>query len=112
MSTANLTISHLSTEYVIIPLNATVNGQIHDPTGDLLQFAFLSNQSASPGNTDWVVGIWGTNSNSSLYPFLAECLVGPAGGVINLGTGVYVIWIKITDNPEIPVLQAGMLTVV
>lgn len=109
MSTANVSISHLSTQYVIIPVNATVSGTSHNPTGDNLAFAFLANPSASPQNTDWVAGSWDT-ANNALYPYLAQCLVGPTG-TITLGTGSYTIWMKITDNPEIPVLQAGTLTI-
>ena len=109
MSTASTSISHLSTQYVIIPVNATVAGQTHSPLADVVQFAFLANPSASPQVSDWVAGSWDT-SNNSLFPYLAQCLVGPLG-TITLGQGTYIIWLKITDNPEVPVFQAGTLIV-
>ena len=109
MSTGNITISHLSTEYVIIPVNATISGQSYNPTGDTVSFAFMSNPSASPTNTDWVAGSWDVSANS-LYPYLAQCLIGP-NGVITLGVSTFVIWLRVADNPETVIIQAGMLTI-
>jgi hypothetical protein len=110
VSTASITISHLSTQYVIIPVNAQKSGVSYNPTNDVIQFAFLLNINAYPQLSDWVPGSWDTGSNS-LYPYLAECLVGPNGGAINLAIGTYNIFLKVTDNPEIPVFLAGMLIV-
>jgi hypothetical protein len=109
MSTGSVSISHLSTQFVIIPVNAIISGQTHNPTADTVQFAFLANPAASPLNTDWVAGSWDTANNAN-YPYLAQCLVGPSG-TITLGTGAYTIWMKVTDNPETPVFQVGTVTV-
>jgi hypothetical protein len=109
--TASITLSHLSTEYVLIPVSATVAGQPHNPTSDTVQFAFLASQTASPQSTDWVAASWSTASNA-VYPYAAQCLVGPgAGAAVSLAIGTYVIWLKITDDPEVPVRQVGVLNV-
>jgi hypothetical protein len=109
--TTSITLSHLSTEYVQIPVSATVAGQPHDPTSDTVQFAFLASQTASPQPADWVAASWSTASDAA-YPYTAQCLVGPgAGAAISLAVGSYVIWLKITDNPEIPVRQVGILNI-
>jgi hypothetical protein len=42
---------------------------------------------------------------------LAAVLVGPTGGVVALTAGVYLIVVKITDNPEVPVLYSGVVAV-
>jgi hypothetical protein len=63
-----------------------------------------------PQTADWVSGSWETVSTNVLYPYNARCLVGPSG-TISLNTGTYVIYMKITDNPEIPVLVGGQLVV-
>jgi hypothetical protein len=63
-----------------------------------------------PQVSDWVAGAWDTNTSSVLVPYSAKCLVGPAG-IINPGIGRYYMYIKITDNPEIPVLIAGLLEI-
>lgn len=110
MGFAQITLSHLSTEYVIIPVSATKQGVSYNPTGDVVQFAFMPTAVQQPGNTDWQTGSWDTDSTNILYPYAAKCLVGPTG-VINLGTGSYVIYVKIQDNPETPVLVAGQLVI-
>jgi hypothetical protein len=106
-----LIISHLSTEYVLVPISATKAGVSYNPTSDTLQFAFMATPTQIPQSGDWVAGIWEAVSSNILYPYNAKCLVGPTGGTINLGMGTYVIYLKITDNPEIPVLVGGQLVV-
>jgi hypothetical protein len=102
--------SHLSTQYVFIPVSATKSGVAYNPTGDTVQFAFMPGATAVPGNTDWVAGSWDTNTSSLLYPYSAKCLVGPAG-TTNPGIGTYVMYIRISDNPEVPVLIVGQLQI-
>lgn len=106
----SLIISHLSTEYVNIPVSVTKGGQPYNPTGDNVQFAFMPTPTQIPGNTDWVAGVWETDTSNFIYPYLAQCLVGPSG-TITLGTGTYVVYVKITDSPEIPVLVGGQLVI-
>jgi|SwirhisoilCB3_FD_contig_21_5780961_length_550_multi_2_in_0_out_0_2 hypothetical protein len=107
---SSIGLNHLSTEYVLIPVSATKSGIPYNPTGDTVQFAFMPTSTQVPQNTDWVAGSWDTDTSNVLYPYSAKCLVGPSG-TINLGIGNYVIYIKITDNPEIPVLVGGQLSV-
>lgn len=110
MDTGQIQISRLSTEYVSVPVQATQAGAPYNPINDIVQFAFLINAGAAPQNTDWVNGSWDTMLNYN-YPYVAKCLVGPSG-VIALATGTYVIWVKITDSPEVPVREAGTLQIV
>ncbi len=107
---SQLTISHLSTEYVLVPISATKLGVPYNPTGDVVQMAFMPNTAQQPGLSDWMTASWDTDSANIIYPYSVKCLVGPSG-VINLVTGTYVIFVKITDNPETPVLVAGQLVV-
>lgn len=102
--------SSASLQYITVPMNVTKAGVPHDPTGDVVQFAFLLNISGTPALADWVSGSWDTYDNYN-YPFVAKCLVGP-GGTTTLTAGTYVIWLKITDSPEIPVLIAGQLQII
>lgn len=100
-----ITLSSLSTEYVRVPVAATVAGAPYDPRSDVVQFAFVVS-GVNPQSGDWHTGLWdGGNS-----PYVAQCLVGPSGGVA-LTAGDYVIWVKITDNPEIPVRAVGELSI-
>jgi phosphoserine aminotransferase len=108
MSTANVSVSQLAAEYVIIPVNATKSGTSYNPTNDVVQFAFVANPSGTPSSSQWVSGSWDV-SNNAVYPYLAQCLVGTAGTI--LGQGTYIMWMKIFDNPETPVQQVGTLTI-
>jgi len=103
-------ISQLSTQYILIPVAAARNGNAYNPTADTVQFAFMPQATQVPGSGNWVAGVWETDSSNLIYPYGAKCLVGPAG-ITNPGIGTYVIYIKITDNPEIPVLIAGQLQI-
>jgi hypothetical protein len=107
---AQISLSQLSTQYIIVPVSATVAGISYNPTSDIVQFAFMPTATQVPQSGDWVTGVWETESSNILYPYLALCLVGPAG-TINPGIGTYVVYIRIQDNPEVPVLIAGQIQV-
>ena len=105
-----LTVSHLATEYVLIPLSVNKAGVPYNPGGDTIVFAFMPNAVQVPVTADWVSGSWETVPTNIIYPYNAKCLVGPSGSTA-LTLGTYVIYLKITDNPEIPVLTAGQLVI-
>jgi len=102
--------SQLATMYVFIPFAATQSGLPYNPTRDPVQFAFMPTATQVPQDTDWVAGSWDTDPAGVIYPYSAKCLVGPAG-TADLGIGTYIIYVKVTDNPEIPVLIVGQLQV-
>lgn len=110
MGSETIGMSHLSTQYVLVPVTATKAGVAYNPTGDSVQFAFMPTATQVPGSGDWVAGSWQTDTSSLLYPYLAQCLVGPSG-TVTLGIATYVMYVKITDNPEVPVLIAGQLQI-
>jgi len=102
--------SHLSLKNIYLPVSATQLGLPYNPTADVVQFAFLPQPTQVPQPTDLVPGAWETWTTDVLYPYRAKCLVGP-GGAITLGIGNYVIWVKISDNPEIPFDIVGQLQI-
>ena len=104
MGFSTIGMSHLSTQYYLVPVNATNLGLPYNPTGDAVAFAFMPTPTQVPGNTDWVVGSWATNAASVLF------LVGPSG-TITLWIGTYVAYVRITDAPEIPVEIVGQLQI-
>lgn len=104
-----LSIPALSTEYIRVQVSAVKSGVAADPTADGVQFSFPS-EGTDP--VTWYVGSWETVTSAlGVSTYYARCLVGPSGGVVNLVTGKYDIWVKVTDSPEIPVLNAGTLVV-
>lgn len=100
-----LTISALSREWVKVPVAVTQAGVVQDPTVDAVQMAFVAH-GVNPGNSDWKTAAWETADGT----YLARCLVGPSG-TIALAVGTYAVWVKVTDNPEVPVLRVGTLAV-
>jgi hypothetical protein len=107
---ATIGLSQLSTEYVIIPLTVTKAGVPYNPTADVVQFAFMPTPTQVPQPSDWILGSWDSTPGNVLYPYSAKCLVGPLG-TTNLGIGNYTVYLKITDNPEQPVLLGGYLQI-
>lgn len=103
-----LIISQLSTEYVIVPVNAINDGETVNPTGNAVQFAFTSGYGASP-NT-WIAGLWDPNPVQGIW-YNAKCLVGPGVGGTALTSGTYTVWVKVVGVPEIPVRQTGTLII-
>lgn len=102
-----LTLSTLTLEYVRIQVSAAAAGTPINPTGDTVTMAFVT-PGATPGVADWHTATWDTATANGVYT--AQCLVGP-GGTATLPAGVYSVWIKVTDNPEIPVRQAGQIQI-
>ena len=100
-----LKISSESLEYVRVPVSATDNGASVDPTDDTVNMAFLAS-GIEPDVADWQTAEWETDNGT----YYARCLVGP-GGTIELENGKYVVWVKIIDNPEIPVRSVGTLQI-
>jgi hypothetical protein len=98
--------SVLDTEYVLVPVAAVFNGALYNPTGDAVAFAFMV--SGNPGVSDWHTGEW---ENTGVATYAARCLVGPANGGVALPVGTYSLWVKITDAPEIPVNEVGILSI-
>lgn len=100
-----LRISALSKEYVKVPVTATVNGVAYNPTLDVVTIAFKK-PADTPAAGDFKSASWETISGK----YYARALVGP-GGVIELPAGRWSVWVKITDDPEVPVIDAGQLEV-
>jgi hypothetical protein len=86
-----LTISHLSTQYVKVP--------IEDSPAELdtlpVQMAIVP-QGQDPVSGDWKAASWiGTS---------AAVLIGPGTPLALAKNLTYGVWVKITSSPEIPVL--------
>ena len=104
----SISVSHLSLQYVGVPVKASLlTGVSFNPTSDPVAMAFMPQATQVPQNTDWQTAVWSARPGDILNPYAAYCLVGP-GGTIQLSIATYVIYVRVTDNPEIPVLQASL----
>lgn len=103
-----ITQSALSLEYVAAAITATAAGTPVNPTADSVEFAFTT-VTAKPVSGDWKTGTWdGTQPRPPGNAYIAHCLVGP-GGTVELPAGRYTMWVRVTDNPERPVIPFGRL---
>jgi hypothetical protein len=99
-------ISAGSKVYVNALWTTDLAGTVIDPTSPLLtvQFAFpvSSGDESNPAlPVTWYAGSWlaGTSGKG----FIAQCLVGPGGGLVTLTAGVkYDVWSQILGSPEQP----------
>ncbi len=96
----SVVISDLSTEFVKSRITATKNGSSYNPTGDTVEVAFKL-PGVDPTGPDWHAATWETVGTA----YYARLLVGPVGGLV-LPVGTYHMWIRVTDAPEVPVLEA------
>lgn len=103
-------ISAASTENVDVPVSARFMGQAYDPTADAVYFAFKSD-GTTPTSGDFTVGSWETDATLSPPTYYARTLVGPVSPGLALPRGSYLVWLKITDNPEVPVRPVDSLVV-
>jgi hypothetical protein len=100
-------ISYLSEEPVTVPVSAVSNGTVYNPTGDVVQFAFTVGYGSTP--VTWATATWEANPVQG-YWYNAKCLVGAPSGTA-LASATYTVWVKITDISEVPVRQAGTITI-
>ena len=108
-----ITRSVLDTEYLAYPEQVLVAGLPINPVADTVQFAFMPNPTnTDPGSGDWHSGQWYTTGLGGSNAYFAEILVGPGAGGIPLGVGLYNVWVKITDNPQVPVRLVDTLQII
>lgn len=103
-----LTQSSLSLEYIRVPVSVKESGAPIDPTSDSVALAFPV-EGEQPSL--WNPGTWETDATTIPTTYLARVLVGPNGD-IELTSGLYDVWVRITDNPEVPARKAGNLQIV
>lgn len=100
--------SSASLEYVLVPIIVKEAGLVINPTADVVEMAF-TNEGVAPVESDWKTGSWEADTLDQLY--YARCLVGP-NGVISLAAQVWDTYVRISDQPERPVLAAGQIRVI
>lgn len=100
----------LSLFNLLYPVDVTIpEGVNSDPTEDEVQFNFVLGglpARARPVDADWVTGGWTTLANGLI---LATLLVGPGGHVVPVGK--WAVWIRVVDNPTVPVAAIDVLTI-
>lgn len=101
-------IERLATETRYVPVVITALGG--DPTSFPVALAFTS-PGTDPQTGDWKAASWNTSVTLEPGDYMAQCLLGPNGGVLSLAKGDYQIYAQVSANPETPQLPVGMLRV-
>lgn len=100
-------INPLSTEFIRVPVAATENGAAIDVSLQDVEMAVIPT-ATQPVSGDWKSAEWETDSSAAPSTYHARMLVGPASSNITLTAGqIYDVFVRVTDNPEIPVRNAG-----
>jgi hypothetical protein len=98
-----LRISAASTDFVEVEAQAS-----ESPVAQPVSFAFVTSHLLSDApETIWTEGSWYTDANGVYW---ARCLVGP-DGMISLGRGLYLIYVKWEMGSQKPANCAGTLEV-
>lgn len=104
---ASWELSVISTDYIPVYVQATLHGVPYNPSLDPAEFAFIVG-SGNPGPSDWRTASWDTVGSSR---WIAQCLVGPGTGGVNLPAGTYNVWVRVVDSPAIPTRSVGQLVI-
>lgn len=103
-----------SLEYVRVPV-ATVDddGAEVNPTSDAVALAFVADGETADADTTFLSGDWDTDDSDPSRPiYYARLMVGPGSDptVYHPTSGTWVdVWVRVTDNPESPVIRAGSI---
>jgi hypothetical protein len=104
-----------STEPVQFQVTAMLDGSPYDPTGDAVAVAFVPvtspPSSPDPVNTEWNTATWETDSGNPSPSYWASVLVGPLNGGVSLTAGPYICYVRVTDNPAVPVKPGAYLII-
>lgn len=101
-----------STEPVQLLVEATQGGSQYNPSGDPVAIAILPDTSPAPafGSSSWNTASWEVDPGDP-PSYWASLLVGPLNGGLVLTAGTYVVYVKITDNPAVPIKPGAYLAI-
>lgn len=109
-------ISSSSKEYVSVTVEAKKSGLVYNPTSDSVSLAFIPHRTGQtptqPVSGDWKAASWDTDATQQDPVYTALCLIGPGSiPLVVLDPGSYMVWVRVTDSPEVPALMVDILTI-
>jgi hypothetical protein len=97
-------VSALSKQYIRVIVKAKDENGVDIVIGsDVVEFAFMLNGN-DPASLDWKTGAWGAAN-------VARIMIGPGTAAALVAGNQYQVWVRVTDNPEVPVLKVDALNV-
>ena len=101
-----------STEPIQLLVKATSGGLPYNPTADPVAIAFVTTlgpvPDPDPASGQWNTASWETDPGPAYW---ASILVGPLNGGIALTAGTYIAYLRVTDNPAVPVKPGCYLVI-
>jgi hypothetical protein len=96
-----------SKEFVRVPVAASEAGADINVTTQPVAIAIVPT-GAKPDVGAWKTAEWETDPSSDPDTYYARLLIGPTSGnfILTLGE-IYDVYVRVTDNPEIPIRNAG-----
>ena len=98
-----------SVEYIRVRTSAVdEDGAAVDPTVDTVALAFIAEGDPIVASSTFVAGTWETDVSDPASPlYYARVLAGPGAAFVPAAGASYDVYIKVTDNPEIPIRRVG-----
>lgn len=105
-----LTQPAVSTEPVQLRVKAEANGASYNPSGDPVAIAILPDTSPEPDHASgaWNAATWEVDPGSP-PTYWATLFVGPLNGGLALTAGTYIVYVRVTDNPAVPIRPGAYL---
>jgi hypothetical protein len=100
----------ISLEYLRCFIGTTdEDGTEVDPTGDMVAMAFVPEGDPVTPLTTFITASWETDdSNPAVAIHFARLLVGPTPGLyVPVANTTMDVYVRVTDNPEAPVIKSG-----
>ena len=86
-------------------------GNSYNPTADpvYVAFALVTSPPATfvPSAATWYTASWSVQAGNPDPVYWVNILPGPLNGGVALAAGSYIAYVKITDDPAVPVLPAA-----
>jgi len=78
-----------------------------DPTGSVVAFAFTQDNTRP---TTWTAGAWTSTWSGGRATATTPTIGGAtSGATVELAAGTWLAWVRVTDSPEVPVRQCGVV---
>lgn len=101
-----------STEPIQFAISAIdAEGNSYNPTSDPVAVAFAPVTSPpavfNPGTATWNTATWSVQAGNPNPVYWVNVMPGPLNGGIPVTAGSYVAYVRVTDNPAVPILPAA-----
>ena len=100
-------ISALSKEFIRVPVTATEAGASVNVSLQPVAIAVIPT-GTTPVTLDWKTAEWEVDATTDPDTYYARLVIGPTSTNVTLTAGeIYDVYVRVTDNPEVPIRNTG-----